>query len=124
MSILHDFYEIVHFNEETAGKYAATIRLNPQHAIFKGHFPDNPVTPGVCMMQIVKDLSERVVQRSLFLSRSSNVKFMALINPEEQPLLVVHLDVSEDAEGQVKVKNITTFGDTVALKLTNVYINK
>lgn len=124
MTVLQDFYQIEDFKEAATGKYIARIRLNAHHAIFQGHFPGNPVTPGVCMMQIVKDLSEQIAKRPLFLSRSSNVKFMALINPEENPELELQLEISEDAEGQVKVKNVTTFGDTVALKLTNVYINK
>lgn len=124
MSILQDFYQIESFIESDANKYVANISLNPAHAIFKGHFPNNPVTPGVCMMQIIKDLTEQVVKRSLFLSRSSNVKFMALINPEENPKLALQLEILDDGNGQIKVKNVTTFGDTVALKLTNVYINK
>ncbi|KGE14836.1 3-hydroxyacyl-ACP dehydratase [Sphingobacterium deserti] len=124
MSLLQGFYEIEQFVEQEAGKHVASVRLNPHHAIFQGHFPGNPVTPGVCMMHIIKELSEHIVNRPLFLSKSSNVKFMALINPEHNPLLRLELDLSEGDDGTLKVKNVTTFGDTVALKLTNVYRNK
>ena len=30
------------------------IELNAAHSIFKGHFPGQPIVPGVCMMQMVK----------------------------------------------------------------------
>ncbi len=121
MSLLKDFYIIESFDKQTDSKYVVGIRLNPNHAIFKGHFPDNPVTPGVCMMQIIKELAEQITTYSLFMTRSSNVKFMALINPETNPVLSLVLEVLPGDEQTIKVKNVTTFGDTVALKLTNVY---
>jgi len=121
MSLLKDFYTIERFDKQTDNKYVVGIRLNPKHAIFEGHFPDNPVTPGVCMMQIVKDLTEQITTHSLFMTRSSNVKFMALINPEINPVLTLLLELQPGDEQTIKVKNVTTFGDTVALKLTNVY---
>ncbi len=119
--LLTDFYTLTSFRQASETAYEAYILLNKAHAIFKGHFPGNPVTPGVCMMQIIKDLTEQITQQSLFLTRSSNVKFMALINPEENPDLRLELDVRLDDNGHYKVKNVTSFSDTVALKLTNIY---
>ena len=48
----------------------AVIELNKDHDIFKGHFPGNPVMPGVCMLQIIKELTEKAVDKSLFLTAS------------------------------------------------------
>ena len=104
-------------------KATANITINKDHDIFKGHFPDNPVTPGVCMMQIIKELTEQVVNEKLFMQSSSNIKFMAIINPEINPDLDLILDISKTEEGY-KVKNSTTFDDTLALKLTTNYIVK
>ena len=28
------------------------VEIDPTHPIFEGHFPDQPVLPGVCMVQI------------------------------------------------------------------------
>ncbi|MFD1771830.1 hypothetical protein [Sphingobacterium suaedae] len=121
MSILTDFYHIEQFQEVSDSKYMVAIRLNPEHEIFEGHFPGNPVTPGVCMMQIVKDVSEQITRRRLFLTRSTNVKFMALINPLENPDIVLDIELSYEDGELVKVKNVSSFGGTIALKLTNVY---
>ncbi|MRT15703.1 3-hydroxyacyl-ACP dehydratase [Vitellibacter sp. q18] len=102
--------------ETTPEGISAKVHLNKDHAIFKGHFPGNPVMPGVCMIQIIKELTEEATGKNLFLAVSSNIKFMAIINPDKNPDLQLMLDIVEE-NGEVKVKNTTTFEDTVALKL-------
>lgn len=119
-TILTDFYTLENHQKNDDGNFLANIKLNENHEIFKGHFPGNPVTPGVCMMQIVKELTEEFTGKKLFLKSASNVKFMAIINPYETPNLQLQLTVSETDE-EVKVKNTTSFGETIALKLSATY---
>ncbi|WP_223609010.1 3-hydroxyacyl-ACP dehydratase [Chryseobacterium sp. OSA05B] len=119
-TILTDFYTLESFEKGDHGSFTANIHLNKDHDIFKGHFPGNPVTPGVCMMQIVKELTEEFTSSKLFLKTASNVKFMAIINPFETPDLKLQLDITENEE-DVKVKNITSFGETIALKMSVSY---
>ena len=119
-TILTNFYTLESSEKSENGSFVAKIKLNPDHEIFEGHFPGNPVTPGVCMMQIVKDLTENFSNSKLFLKSASNVKFMAIINPFETPDLVLQLDITEK-EDEIKVKNTTSFGETIALKLSVNY---
>lgn len=119
-TILTDFYTLNSFEKDENGVFSARISLNKEHDIFKGHFPGNPVTPGVCMMQIVKELTEEFTGKTLFLKSASNVKFMAIINPFETPDLDLQLNITETEE-EIKVKNTTSFGETIALKLSATY---
>lgn len=119
-TILTDFYTLNSFEKDENGVFSAKISLNKDHDIFKGHFPGNPVTPGVCMMQIVKELTEEFTGKTLFLKSASNVKFMAIINPFETPDLDLQLNITETEE-EIKVKNTTSFGETIALKLSATY---
>ncbi|WP_438710411.1 3-hydroxyacyl-ACP dehydratase [Aquimarina muelleri] len=115
--LLKDFYKTNTLI--TVGNISTvTITINKNHKIFKGHFPGNPVTPGVCMIQIIKELVEGIVEEELFMESSSNIKFMAIINPEKNPDLVLTLDIIKIEDNRYKVKNVTTFEDTIALKLT------
>lgn len=109
-------YSTEAFNTNEEG-ISAQIRLNPKHEIFKGHFPGKPIMPGVCMIQIIKELTERSLGSDLFLSIASNVKFMAIINPETNPILIIDINLTE-LDGSIKIKSTTTFGETVALKLS------
>lgn len=119
--LLQDFYKIISLENTADSKYLAMLLINEEHEVFKGHFPGNPIMPGVCMMQIIKELTEQITESSLFMQSLSNVKFMALINPFNTPELRLELDVTTTEENLVKVKNITYFDETVALKLSSVY---
>jgi 3-hydroxyacyl-[acyl-carrier-protein] dehydratase len=119
--VLHDFYKILSEEKISDSKYVITILVNERHDVFKGHFPGNPIMPGVCMIQIIKELTESITKSTLMIQTLSNVKFMALINPEATPELRLELDVVISEDNLVKVKNTTYFNDTVALKLSNTY---
>lgn len=117
--LIKDLYEIKKI-EKNADRIQADVHLNKDHEIFRGHFPGNPVMPGVCMIQMIKELTEKELQKELFLVRSTNIKFMAIINPEKNPDLSLSIDFSEE-DGTLKIRNTTTFEDTVALKLNAIF---
>ena len=119
--LLKDFYTINSLEKKDGLKYEAVLLINGKHEVFNGHFPGNPIMPGVCMMQIIKELTEQITDKQLLMQSLSNVKFMALINPEVTPELKLELDINETEDGLIKVKNTTTFGETVALKLSSIY---
>ena len=119
--LLKDFYKVVSLENTAENKHLVLIQVNAEHEVFKGHFPGNPIMPGVCMMQIIKELTEQISGSSLFMQSLSNVKFMALINPFNTPELRLELDISTADADLVKVKNLTYFDDTLALKLSSVY---
>lgn len=119
--ILKDFYKIISLTKNDDHKYVVIILVNENHNVFEGHFPGNPIMPGVCMMQIIKELTEQITERSLFMQSLSNVKFMALINPFVTPELKLELDITVTEDDLIKVKNTTFFGETTALKLSSVY---
>lgn len=119
--VLKDFYEVLSQEKTGDSKFKIRILVNANHEVFKGHFPGNPIMPGVCMIQIIKELTESITESSLMIQTLSNVKFMALINPEINPELLLELDITTTEDDLVKVKNTTYFNETTALKLSNVY---
>lgn len=122
--LIEGLYTLLDLKENEA-VFVADIKLHKEHEIFKGHFPGNPVMPGVCMIQIIKELTEKAVDKELFLNMSSNIKFMAIINPEKNDTLRLNLAITQ-MENEIKVKNTTMFDDTLALKLNATFkiINK
>ena len=119
--LLQDFYKIISLENTADSKYLAMLLINEDHEVFKGHFPGNPIMPGVCMMQIIKELAEQITEGSLVMQKLIDVKFTALINPFLTPELRLELEISTNDEGLVKVKNTSYFNDIVALKLSCLY---
>ncbi len=119
--LLQDFYTIQSIVKNDDHNYVVVIFTNKNHEVFKGHFPGNPIMPGVCMMQIIKELTEQLTNTTLVMQSLSNVKFMALINPFVTPELRLELNITTTEDDLVKVKNTTYFDETVALKLGSVY---
>lgn len=119
--ILENFYTIKSKQiSEDQINHAFEIIINNKHDIFKGHFPNNPVMPGVCMIQIIKEITESVIGKKLFMEKCSNIKFLAIINPDKTSELTLELQITK-IDSKVKIKNTTKFEDTVALKLSAQY---
>lgn len=59
----------------------ADLSINANNPIFKGHFPEQPVVPGACMLQVVKEVLENALGQSLQIQKAGNLKFIAMIDP-------------------------------------------
>ena len=80
MKLIDSLYTIISDSaNESVHEY--TIRLNPEHFIYKAHFPGEPITPGVCIMQIVRELMEKSTGLSLEIDYVKNIKFLRIITP-------------------------------------------
>lgn len=75
--------------EKTEDSITATVRYDASHPVFKGHFPDNPIVPGVCTLNMISDIVSENIGRDFRIQSASNVKFLQLIRPDSQPLLRV-----------------------------------
>ena len=78
--LLGDFFEIRNA-EATDTAIKADLVINAGHTIFEGHFPRQPVVPGVCMMQMIKEIIEQVIEKKTNLISASEMKFLAIIDP-------------------------------------------
>ncbi len=115
--LLKNFYTIVELDYSDKENVKAIIDLNKEHEVYEGHFPGNPVVPGVCLTQLIKEVMENVEGMDLSLVYASNIKFMAVVNPEINSRLQIDLKVKYDTEQNIiKVDSITHFNDQVFYK--------
>ena len=71
--LLNDFFTISDkVTSET--EIWAELFINANHKIFEGHFPIQPVVPGVCMMQMVKEILEQVIGKETNLVQAADMK--------------------------------------------------
>jgi 3-hydroxyacyl-[acyl-carrier-protein] dehydratase len=110
MILLNDFYTIVQ-KELSPGAVKAKISINGSHRILEGHFPGLPVVPGVCMLQIVREVMEVNTGKDLKISEADNMKFLSVINPQQNELVDVQVNYTE--EGDKYAISATLFAGTV-----------
>jgi 3-hydroxyacyl-[acyl-carrier-protein] dehydratase len=79
--LIEGFYEIIKTEEKENNEFVTSVRFNKDHQIYKAHFPGNPITPGVCIIQILKDIGCIRFSKTLVFDQISNLKFLNVINP-------------------------------------------
>ena len=100
------------------GRHDFNIKLDPEHFIYKAHFPGEPITPGVCIMQIAKELLEEAVSEDLVLSCVKNIKFLRIISPNEVTEICYSLAKISREDDQIKVQVTVTAGEDAYAKLS------
>lgn len=120
MLLHNDFYAIAasSSNEDT---YNFTVHLNPVHHIFDGHFPGNPVTPGVVQMEMVKELLGIALDKKMSLKSMGTCKFLAVLNPNDTPDVDIAIKTSLSEEGATKVTASIVAGETSFFKMNAIY---
>lgn len=81
--ILKDSLYTVTSKENISGVVSYEIQINPQHYIYAAHFPGEPITPGVCILQIVQELLCMEVGEELVMKKIKNAKFTTVISPKQ-----------------------------------------
>lgn len=114
--LLKDFFNII--STDTSDNEALIeVELNPQHPIFQGHFPGHPITPGVCVTQMVVDLFSIIHQQEYMMMKAKSVKFLHLIKPEENPRLHYRMNWEPLADQQFRIKATAYHEDTTFAKI-------
>jgi len=96
------------------------IHLNPACVIYKAHFPEQPVTPGVCIIEIAHELLEEFYQCSFFVRMVKNVKFLSIITPDTTQDISYELVLKEEDSGMIKLQTSVAGNDTVYAKISMV----
>ena len=116
----NSFYKIVNMDSGQQD-CTATICLNREHEIYKAHFPGQPVTPGVCQIQIVTEILALQLNEDVYLSDIKNVKYMAVISPEEVSELTVDIKLKAREQDSCKVNALFRSGEQRFSKMSMTY---
>lgn len=92
------------------------IELNASHPIFQAHFAGNPVMPGACIAQMIKELAEVEMGTPVFIRTVKNMKFLHVINPLESPEISVQLTCKPHEDQAVSVSALISDDERVFSK--------
>ena len=108
--------------QHDAGQIMASVSINQNSNIFKGHFPGQPVVPGACILQLIKDVLEEALYTPVLLQKAANIKFISMITPGNnlRANLTISYKIADESRIYVNAKLLTD--EVTCFKLQADYI--
>ena len=102
-------------------EFSASLRFNPGHEVFNGHFPGQPVVPGVVLINILKDLCSVIVGSEVSLKKGTNIKFLNMTVPAEKATYYISGTFAKNEDEMISMSaNILGEGE-VSIKFKGVF---
>jgi 3-hydroxyacyl-[acyl-carrier-protein] dehydratase len=118
--MLGSFYHIEDFRSVEGREVEAKLLIDATHPILKGHFPGQPVVPGVVMMQVIRELVERALNRRFMISEADQLKFLSVIDPTVNASVTASIEL-QSIGNDVKVSATLKGTDLVYFKMKSVF---
>ena len=118
--LLDNFFKILSL-EIVGAKANVRIELDPLHKIYRGHFPEIPVVPGVCMIQMLDEVMKKIVGREIKMLKGDHIKFLAVIDPMMKKELKFDINFSINENSKLNVSAELTNDDIKYFKFKGVY---
>lgn len=94
------------------------VSLNPDCAVYQGHFPGNPISPGVCNILMIKQcLVQCIPQGQWLLQYIQQCRLTTLVTPIAHPQMDVRIEITEQTDDKVKFRATIGKDDAVYLDL-------
>ena len=92
----------------------------PAHLeLFQGHFPGNPILPGIAQIELVKLTLEAMLAGKLFIREVKKTKFLRPIEPETLVIVDVDIFAPKDwEEGLIQARASIRTENAMACKIT------
>jgi len=107
--------------EQSESLVLAEVSLRADHEIYKGHFPNLPVTPGVCQVQIVQEILNDVTKKNYCLKSARDIKFLNFIDPQKTREFTLELKLKETKENDLSVNALLSKEGLKYLKMRSVF---
>ena len=93
VTLLNDYYRL-DGRVALGGDTIFDITLLPDYRAYAGHFPDNPVSPGVCNIQMIKECAELLTGKRLLLAYIGKCRFSTVLTPQTTSGLRLRLRIT------------------------------
>lgn len=118
--LLNDFFTVESKAPLAENSFRCEVALNADHPIFKGHFEQMPVVPGVCQCQMIMELLQEETGKSLWMPEGDNIKFTGMIVPTQHPRVFVDISY-KTAENDLLTEAKIYLESTIFTKFKGVF---
>ena len=92
MSQSNLLYDILEADERSI-----LLRMNEDHPVYQGHFPGDPITPGVLSLRMIRECLSQDAGRPLHYAAIKTCRYVALIRPGDTLRLQWQTTNNEDS---------------------------
>jgi len=101
--------------QQNDNELLAMVSLNEKNELFEGHFPNNPIMPGVLNIEILEKILDEKLKKQI--KQINQIKFLKPVVPNQNEPLEYKLEVSIKPENRTIVSVIGTIKDDVFVKI-------
>ncbi len=98
-----------------------TVALHADSPVYAGHFPNEPISPGVCNIQLIKECAETVTGHLLRLRSMQQCRFMHLITPLLYPQVEVRITLLNTSDNGVKLRGTIGSANEIFIELRSEF---
>ncbi len=117
---LHTLYSISEAKWEN-GEYTALVSFNPGHEVFKGHFPGQPIVPGVVLLRVIREMASMIKGKPATAISITNIKFLQLVDPEKTCQARLSGTYAETADGEFSLQASLTSEEVVFMRFRGYF---
>ncbi|MEN8157080.1 MAG: hypothetical protein ABFS10_09020 [Bacteroidota bacterium] len=105
------------------GTIEATVTVNRESAVYRGHFPGFAITPGVCQVLMIQEILEGALNIRLRLSGAKSIKFTAMHEPDKAGEIQARISYTRDGS-RLTVEGMLFKETTTYLKFKGAFIEQ
>ncbi|MCD8043965.1 MAG: beta-hydroxyacyl-ACP dehydratase [Tannerellaceae bacterium] len=106
MQLENTYYRIIQVKSDGLSA-VYRIAFLPGCEVYAGHFPGNPVCPGVCNIGTIKECAMKLTGQKLFISTIKQCRLTAIATPDGSPEVDIAITATLTATGFIITANIT-----------------
>ncbi len=106
------------------------VSLNADCEVYQGHFPGEPISPGVCNIQMIKECAELLLQdtftagetpappvETMLLSHIRQCRLTTLVTPQQHPEVEVRVAILSRSEDTITFRGTIGKAEEVYMEL-------
>lgn len=105
MKLLGNFYSVDGIELKQDCSYVVKVTLFAEHKIYEGHFPMQPVVPGVCTLTVIREVLGIILSRNVSFSRIKECKYLSALIPNSDLKITLNIELLSPASVKVCVEN-------------------
>jgi 3-hydroxyacyl-[acyl-carrier-protein] dehydratase len=115
--MMSDYFSILQCESKDSLSGIIRIQLNPDCRVYQGHFPKEPVSPGVCNIEMIRCCAEYIHHHPIRIRKIKQCRLTALMTPHITPQANVTISLQENEQGVYRLTASICEGETTYMTL-------